>query len=263
MYNNNALYELQVRPNGRKAADEYNHNGQVWIEGREGSRYDIFFRNNSNQRVMAIISVDGLDVISGKPAGSSSPGYVVEARSSLTIPGWKLTNQEAAEFYFSRKNSSYVTQIGGNVGNTGVIGAMVFRELYIQPIQIAHQYQFGIPVDSRKTWHMPTSTPVLSNASLSAPGSVKSIGAGIDRSAQLGTGFGAAVNFATTKTQFLKADPNNPDATMVFYYNTAEQLKKMGIVLKTRHTDTRTPQAFPADSSGNDVACIPPPKWVK
>ena len=102
MFDPSAQYELSVCPLGRRPADEYYHQGQVWVEGREGSTYTLRFTNRSPNRVLAIFSVDGLDVVKGQPAGHLSEGYVVNGNSTLDIPGWKLDSATAAEFYFSR-----------------------------------------------------------------------------------------------------------------------------------------------------------------
>ena len=104
-------YELLIKPLGRNPADEYYHNNSSWIEGREGNSYTIDIRNNTYNRVLFVISVDGLDIIEGKPAGLNSQGYIVNANSVCSIPGWKLTNTAAAEFFFSRSRDSYVNAI--------------------------------------------------------------------------------------------------------------------------------------------------------
>ena len=69
MFSSDANFELQIRPRGRSAADEYYHQGNWFIEGREGNNYTLWFNNRTNHRVMAIFSVDGLDVCKGQPAG--------------------------------------------------------------------------------------------------------------------------------------------------------------------------------------------------
>lgn len=141
MLDSQRKYELRIRPLGRRAADEYYHNGAIWIEGRNGNRYTVDICNHTNQRVLFIVSVDGMDILKGKPAGPDSEGYLVDAMSTVAIPGWKLNDNEAAEFFFSRSDDSYVNSIGGNTSNTGVIGAMVFSErapVYTQSSQWLH-----------------------------------------------------------------------------------------------------------------------------
>jgi hypothetical protein len=163
MLDSQRKYELKVRPLGRKAADEYYHNGSIWIEGRNGNSYTVDISNHTNQRALFIVSVDGLDVLKGKPAGPDSEGYVVDANSTVSIPGWKLNDKEAAEFFFSRNDDSYVNSIGGSTSNTGVIGAMVFSEMvYIQPATTWTGLQsIGGTATPSPFWnHLPTTNTV-------------------------------------------------------------------------------------------------------
>ena len=248
-------YELQARPNGRACADEYYHQGNTFIEGREGSKYTIWFKNNTNQRVMAIVSVDGLDVCKGQPAGPDSNGYLVNPGSSIEIPGWKLDDQTAAEFYFAKIGKSYAHASGANSNNVGVIGAMVFREkqYYHSPYMLTAR---GIASGGIASG---TTTSVFGSAALCSINNVQSVNM---VSQSVGTGFGDATQFATSVVNFEKANPTIPDAVMVIYYNSARNLQKMGIQLKsksTRYDNTSTAQAFPGYSTG----CTPPPGWNK
>jgi hypothetical protein len=111
-----------------KSITEYPHNGQVFVEGRSGSNFEIEIINHNGFRVEAIVSVDGLSVIDGKDAGPTSPGYLLEAGETIRIPGWKLNDQQVAAFEFAAKSGSYAGQSTGSTRNTGVIGLMVYRE---------------------------------------------------------------------------------------------------------------------------------------
>ena len=256
MYNTGALYEMQIRPNGRAAADEYYHNGNTWIEGREGSKYTIFLKNNDWRRAQFIVSVDGLDVLDGRPAGIQSRGYVLNPNQSMEIPGWRLNNREAAEFYFSKKNNSYVSEIGGNANNAGVIGIMVFAERQVQnsPYDIAriarhagnnlYTASTNSAIPTQYTSSMGSGQITANNATLS-----------------IGTGFGEAIGHQTRETTFIRNNDQIHDGLMVVYYDTAENLKRMGIQLKTRYTSS-TPNPFPAGGTYN-TGCVPPPSWVK
>lgn len=123
-YNN---VELNVLIKGRSIT-EYPHNGQVFVEGREGSAFEISVRNNNPFRVEAVISVDGLSVMDGKEAGINSSGYLVEPGETIKVPGWKLSDAQVASFEFAGKGKSYAAQSTGSARNTGVIGLMAFKE---------------------------------------------------------------------------------------------------------------------------------------
>lgn len=270
-------YELLVRPRGRTPADEYYHNGAVWIEGREGNNYTVDIRNNTNRRALFIVSIDGLDVIEGQPAGPTSQGYVIGPHETISIPGWKLNNQEAAEFFFSRSRDSYVNAIGGTTTNTGVIGAMIFSE-YADPIR-QHYYTSAL-INQGITSTSPSSTPYAQQwtSMLNSPigtsrsPTITSATVGdtmLQRQShntitsspitqEVGTGFGQATTWQTQATKFRRANPDHPDAMLVMYYNTARNLEKMGIKLRTKRDASYQANPFPGYTT---TGCKPPTGW--
>lgn len=129
-YNN---VELAVQIKG-KPITEYPHNGQVFVEGRDGSNFEVVVKNHNAFTVEAVISVDGLSVLDGKDAGPASSGYVLKAGETIAIPGWKLDGAQVAAFQFAGKANSYAQQSTGTARNTGVIGLLVYRERTMSPI---------------------------------------------------------------------------------------------------------------------------------
>lgn len=123
--------EVRVLVKGRPIT-EFKHESQIFVEGRAGSEFEIELKNNTPKRVMAVISVDGLSVINGDTAGPDSPGYVLNAFQTITIPGWKLTDSEAAKFTFGGRKDSYAQLGKGNATNCGVIGVMLWSEKVAQ-----------------------------------------------------------------------------------------------------------------------------------
>lgn len=272
MFDPSAQYELSICPNGRRPADEYYHQGQVWIEGREGSTYTLRFVNRSPAKVLAIFSVDGLDVLKGKPAGHLSEGYAVNPNSTLDIPGWKLDNATAAEFFFSRSSKSYVSKIGGSVSNTGVIGAMVFREA--QPIQWAQPLTYtattGTPLPTwgvnTSGWNghpgVPASLNNMAVGSVSYTANTRGVGALSHNAAsqEVGTGFGQATAWNTVNTTFNREHATVPNAIIAVYYDSAKNLQRRGIVLKSRYGTDTSNNPFPAYTS-SITGATPPPGW--
>lgn len=119
---------VRVCVNGRPVK-EYRHDGLLFIESRHGTNYSIKVTNDNGYRVMAIVSVDGLDVITGKPAEETPTGYIVDSYSSTEIKGYRISDTESAAFVFSSKGESYVANVqSGDVRNSGVIGVRVIRE---------------------------------------------------------------------------------------------------------------------------------------
>ncbi len=160
MYNSTHEYEASVLV-GRKAITELYHQTRTFIEGRKNSEYKLYFKNNSSSKVLVIPSVDGLSVLDGKPAGIDSPGFVVNAYSDITIPGWKVDNKSAAKFTFkpqdaeNQRDQTYVEATNQDEANQGTIGFMVFKEkvrpafnwdwnLYNGPPSITRRYVKGM-----------------------------------------------------------------------------------------------------------------------
>ena len=130
---------MRVLVNGRSVR-EYTHNGMSFIESRNGSTYTIKIKNDNGWRVMAVVSVDGLDVITGKPAEESNTGYIIDAYSNSEIKGYRVTDDTSAAFVFVSKEGSYTTQVTGTPKNSGVIGLRVFKEKVDKKIPAKVEY---------------------------------------------------------------------------------------------------------------------------
>lgn len=280
MFDATNQYELSLVINGSPLT-EYLHNGNVFVEGRTNSNYELRVRNNSPERIMAILSVDGLGVIDGKVAGADSPGYVIEPWQTLSVPGWKVDGATAAKFQFGSASGSYSNRSGRGKKNVGVIGMMVFRPKYQPPINWNTTYTFAATPNQpwMPTWNSSSPTTTLLGGSLandvskSATRSVASnmaapTGASVNNatlavsSQNLGTEFGDATNFQTVSTTFEKRDPAYPDALIAIYYDDANGLEARGILLPYRNS---APQAFPTYTSSNTTSNFapPPPGWTR
>ena len=280
-------FEIRVLVKGRPIT-EYYHNGQMFVEGRDGSNFEIEFKNLTAGRVEAVLAVDGLSVIDGKDAGPASPGYVVEANGTLRIPGWKLTDEQVAQFVFAGKKNSYASQSTGSARNAGVLGAMVFAEkprpyqmaqtFVGQPNMIASGYAFNnasargiampfagggvstsLGISGQPIYQMQCSTSCASpNVERKTKGgSIRAAVAEVPAVEQtLGTAFGAATEFETQTVTFNRCDLV---AMLVILYDDSRGLRSRGLELtrpsKQRITKANAPQAFPA------MNCEPPKGW--
>lgn len=142
-----ADYEVEVLVRGRPVK-VFKHKGDRFIEGRKGSSFELKIINNTYDRIEVVASVDGLSVINGEECGSDSEGYVIPAKESVVIPGWKLPDNKAAQFVFEDSKSSYSSQVGKGTINVGVIGVMVFVEKEVEkhtPITIPTPYPQPYP----------------------------------------------------------------------------------------------------------------------
>jgi hypothetical protein len=101
--------------------------GQEWIAGSPGHRYAVRLTNRSAQRVLAVLSIDGVNAVSGETASPQQTGYVLAPWQSTQIDGWRKSLSDVAAFEFTSLSSSYAARTG-RPDNVGVIGVAVFRE---------------------------------------------------------------------------------------------------------------------------------------
>src|SRR4029077_8428821 len=107
-----AGYELTVLVDGVPAPTYY-HDGESFVLGQLGARYTLRVSNHSARRIEAVVSVDGRDVVDGKPADfRGKRGYLVPAWSSIDIDGWRISHAQAAAFRFSSVPDSYAARTG-------------------------------------------------------------------------------------------------------------------------------------------------------
>ena len=102
--------------------------GRWFVVGEAGRRYAIVVRNRSGLRLEVVLSVDGLDVIDGRPASVRKRGYVIPPHRTLTVEGFRQSANAVAAFRFSPVRESYAQEKYRNSRNVGVIGIALFNE---------------------------------------------------------------------------------------------------------------------------------------
>ena len=103
-------------------------NSRRYVEGRSGSTYSIAIKNCCKSRVQVVLSVDGLDVLDGKPASTKRRGYVISPGDTVEIKGFRTSYEAVAAFKFSSVSQSYANTRHGDTRNVGVIGLAAFLE---------------------------------------------------------------------------------------------------------------------------------------
>ena len=92
--------------------------------------------------MLAVVSVDGVNVVSGKTASIDQGGYVLNPYQTVDITGWRKSYSSVAALVFSSPYDSYAARTG-RPGNVGVIGVAVFRELRRPTPVIIHEEVAG------------------------------------------------------------------------------------------------------------------------
>ena len=122
------LVDMQIVDRSRaETLSTWHYRGASYVAGRPGDRYAVRLTNRSGERVLVVLSVDGVNAVSGDTAAVSQTGYVLAPYQSAEITGWRKSYAEAAAFYFTALPDSYAARTG-RPDNVGVIGAAVFRE---------------------------------------------------------------------------------------------------------------------------------------
>jgi len=230
-------YEMEILVHG-KPINEYSHQNKIYVEGRKSSTFSIKLRNNSSKKALFVLTIDGLSVIDGKDASFDSRGYIVNGYDSTTVKGWRMNDNEIAQFFFSAPDDSYRKRMNkGN--NLGVIGLAVFVEKEKHQPTIVKEYipiPYVIPTYPRQPyypyWYGANST----TCSYSMHGEN-----------QIGTGWGQIHSDTVSLVDFDRKE--NPDSTFEIFYNTREQLEKIGIDFTHRQAIISTPKAFPKEQT--------------
>lgn len=100
--------------------------------------FEIRFKNNTWQKVQVKLSVDGTDVLTGKPADTlvSKDMWVVNGYAELNLKAWPETNNGGASFVFTSATGSVALHTHGDLSNRGIIAAAVYTEGHVEPIKI-------------------------------------------------------------------------------------------------------------------------------
>lgn len=125
---NGGHLEVSLREGGGGMLSGFRAGGRNYVTGNAGQRYTIVIDNRTPGRIETVVSVDGLDVIDGRPAAFAKRGYLLEPHGHLEIEGFRRSEREVAAFRFGSVRSSYASRKHGNARNVGVIGFAFFHE---------------------------------------------------------------------------------------------------------------------------------------
>jgi len=250
-YNN---YELVVLVNG-KPIREYSHDGKIFIEGRPNSTYSIKIKNNTHKGALAIISVDGINVISGDIATEQGAGYVVDKRSSTVIKGFRQDMNSVGAFKFCKSGSSYCNEVGMK-GNNGVIGVVIveekertfnYRSINICSTSTLNRSGFNKPRTKSASSDMLDCSAAGAMTYSDDSGSRSfTMGASAasapepEPSFSVGTTWGEEINDSAKRVEF---EASTKTHMFEMYYGTKSDLKKMGVPLEKK-SKMNFPKAF-------------------
>ncbi len=210
--------------------------GRRFVLGAPGERYAVRIVNPTAGRVEAVVSIDGLDAIDGRPAGVYKRGYLVPAFGEITIEGWRTSLDAVAAFRFSSVRASYAA-LTGHDRNVGVIGAAFFRERPRPAWSTSGaEPPRSAPAAERPSSAPPAGRPAARSADAQpAPPSGEEARAAADTEARpgLGTEFGERRDSYADEAPFERASAR-PDFVTELRYDDRDGLLARGIRVPPR-----------------------------
>jgi hypothetical protein len=138
----NSNYTLEIISHhpkfNSKSLKKYYVDGIETVGAWGDEPFEIRFTNKTWQKVQVKISLDGTDVLTGKPADTlvSKDMWVVSGYGTLCLKAWPEDNNGGAGFIFTSANNSVAVHTHGDLSSRGIIAAAVFTEGHVEPIKL-------------------------------------------------------------------------------------------------------------------------------
>lgn len=210
----------------------YRHRAQAWVAGERGHEYEIHLQSRRGERLLAVTSVDGINVISGQTASTAQSGYILPSWGSLEVDGWRKSLDEVARFTFTALPDSYAAHTG-RPDNVGVIGIALFEE---RPAPRPwHGWRGGEPQREESASADGAGAPAAAESKSRAA-----------QAAPLGTGHGERQWSGAAFASFERGS-EKPVEIITIRYDSPRRLVERGVIPKPRRDGSpRRPEPFPA-----------------
>jgi hypothetical protein len=236
----------------------YFYHGEYWVAGTPGARYAIEIHNRLTERVLAVASVDGVNIVTGATAGWDQAGYVFGPGERYQITGWRKSDTQVAAFTFTDSPNSYAGRTG-RPANIGVIGVAVFRERPPQPVysppSISQRApEASAPAPDANAARESNSAAAGAARSKAAPAPSPPASALLQSPApaqKLGTGHGEREFSYASHTEFSRMQ-TQPNEVIRIHYDSLDNLFALGIIKRPRPLPAQA-DPFPASSAEHYV----------
>jgi hypothetical protein len=267
----------------------WRHDGRLFVAGEPGERYGLRVVNHTNHRVMVVMSVDGVNIVTGETASLDQDGYVFDAGQSYEVTGWRKSTTEVAAFSFAPLPQSYAARTG-RPADVGVIGMAVFDERVVPPEAYAapkaqsrmrespnwtspdvsafssssragngaarQDVAPPVPAPAPPPPPPPSISPPASAADMAAPEPSQTVVEAERRDERLGTAHGPRETSVVEMVDFVRATPY-PQFTRQIEYDTHDNLVASGVIPGPRDGGHR-PRPFPLSPDESGFVPDPP-----
>lgn len=206
----------------------YEHRGRHYVAGEPGHEYQLSLTSREGWRLMAVGSVDGVNIVSGETAAVDQGGYVLAPWEQLLVAGWRTSMASTAAFYFTTVADSYAARTG-RPDDLGVIGLALFRE----KSRCCDPWRRN---DARERQAPEQDAPAAPSMSES--------GRLMQKDERVGTGYGRTEYSEVVYTEFERAS-SQPDEVIRIYYDSLRNLQKQGVIPAAPKPHWHRPEAFP------------------
>jgi hypothetical protein len=248
---------------GGRTLPTYDHGGSTYVEGVRGSRYAIRVFNHTGERVEAVVTVDGRDVVSGRTGNyRTQRGYIIDPYGSVLIDGFRTSLSGVAAFRFTDVPDSYAARMG-DATDVGIVGVAVFKERTYRPRPpIAYDRD-----ERRRGGDLGTGyggAPAAKSAPSGAGRAADALGPGspeAESRGNIGTGWGEEAWSPATEVPFARRS-SYPDSLLAVQYDDYDGLVARGVLPRPwpepRPWISPRPHPFPESP---DPRFAPPPPF--
>lgn len=222
----------------------YWHDGRAYVVGKPGNEYQVVVKNRRGDDILAVVSVDGLNAMTGETANAGQSGYVLPSGSRVDVRGWRKSMDEIAAFYFTTLGDSYAARTD-RPSNVGVIGVAVFQRKYVPPpVSTWNAPSYPAAPAPSENYEMKSRRESSADAQRAPePSQAGNTVRSAPPAAPLGTGHGRREESRIRWVDFERAT-EEPVETVSIYYDSYRNLVAMGVVQQP--VPQRNPNPFPA-----------------
>ena len=202
--------------------------GRYYLEARRGGRYSVSLANRTGERVGVILTVDGLNAISGERDAGRGRMYVLGPWQRTSVRGWRTSLQDVRQFTFVDEEVSYATRSGKANEKMGWIEIAAYRERrpFVRWAPRRERPESPAPIESEagEARRKATPEPARDSSEAAAPAPL----AGAQARAYPGTGWGPRAHDPAVLVSF---DPEDePGERVALRYEYRPALVALGVL---------------------------------